>query len=343
MVAKYEKGTGPYPFPTKSFNPGTGKAAVMACGFAAAVCATQAKLAVKAFQAMGWTSSPAVDGQFSPQVQAGFLDRAVQQHLDAVIMVSVDVSTIKSSFDRAVKAGLLIGCSMCNSAPGAKAVTKTTAPDLYGKVFDTVVDWTLQGQLEGWQILARQGDNAKVVSFSDKAFTPPPQRRDGLTQLIAKECPKCPPVEAKEFATADIAKPGPPEFTALLSTKPSGTITDVVAHYDGLGTAMAKTAKARGRTDATVSGYDGSEDGITALSTGNPPYGASVAEPYTFAEWAAVDLIGRAHAKQPLWDGYTNLPSTLITKDNASQFLNPWHDPTPPGDWQGKFKALWGK
>jgi len=339
-VAEFEKAPTDWPKPTEPFDPGKGKGAAMACGFAAPVCAQQAKLAVEAFKAMGWSSPPAFDGEFSPQKQAGFLDRAVQQGLDGVVLVSVDVDTIKASFDRAVKAGLLIGCSMCTSADG-KPVTQETAPDLYGKVFDTVVDWDLQGQMMGWSILARSGEDAKVVSFSDKAFDPPPLRRDGLEKVIKENCDSC-TFEGREFATANISKPGPPEFNALLATKPQGTITDVVAHYDGLGIAMAKTAKQRGRTDITVSGYDGSEEGVTALATGDPPYGASVAEAYTYAQWAAVDLIGRAKAGVDLWEGYTELPSVLITAKNAKDYLNPWSDPTPEGDWQGEFKKLWG-
>ena len=38
--------------------------------------------AVEALKAMGWEAAPAFDGQFSPQVQGGFVDRAVQDKLD---------------------------------------------------------------------------------------------------------------------------------------------------------------------------------------------------------------------------------------------------------------------
>jgi hypothetical protein len=60
---------------TTTFDPGTGKAAVMGCGSAAAICTQQGAFAVDALHAMGWESGPPVDGQFSPQVEAGFIDR----------------------------------------------------------------------------------------------------------------------------------------------------------------------------------------------------------------------------------------------------------------------------
>ena len=337
-VAAFEAGPTKYAGPTQPFNPGKGTAAVMACGFAAPVCADQSKEAVTALKAMGWTVSPAFDGQFSPQVQAGFLDRAVQQKLDAVIMVSVDVTTIKPAVDRAIAAGLNILCTFCVSREYyGKKTTK-------GWVYDVTADFEKQGEMDAWKVLSQNGENAKVAVFTDKAFDPLPPRLAGFTKVFKTECPKC-PFQVRYFATGDIAKPGPPEFNALLATKPAGTLTNVVGHYDGMGMAMAKTLKQIGRTDIKVVAYDTTTDSINALVTGSPAaYTAAAAGPYSYAEWAAADVIGRLKAGKPLWPGRMSLQSTLIDATNAKQHLPPnTVDPTPSGDWRGVFKKLWGK
>ena len=334
-VAEFAAGPASYPGPTDAFDPGTGKAAVMACGFAAPVCAEQATFAVEALTAMGWDAGQPFDGEFSPLVQAGFIDRAVQDGLDGVVLVSVDVNTIKASVDRAIEAGLIITCTMCVSGP-----------DYAGKVLDVVVDWDIQGQMAAWAILAENGEESKVVSFSDAAFAPPPLRAAGLEKALMENCATC-TYELVQFATGSISKPGPPEFNSLMSQKAVGDITNVVAHYDGLGMAIAKTIVQAGREDISIGGYDGSPDAIAALLSDKPPYAFSVAEPYTYAEWAAADLMARTKAGLPLWADFDNLPSTLIVRANAQKYLDglpaPSTMPAPEGDWQGVFKQIWGK
>lgn len=337
-VEEFRRGPVRYAGPTEPFTPPKGRAAVMACGFAAPVCADQARLAVKALQAMGWTSAPAFDGQFSPQVQAGFLDRAVQQKLDGVILVSVDVSTIKQAVDRAVNAGLNILCTFCVSKEYRKP------KNAKGWVYDVTADFYAQGQMDAWAVLAEHGEDSKVVVFTDKAFDPLPLRLAGFKSVYQKYCPKC-PFELKYFATGNIAKPGPPEFNAVLATHPPGTLTSVIGHYDGMGMAMAKTLKQIGRTDFTIYAYDTTIDSVTALVNGDLQYSGAAAGPYTYAEWAAADILGRLKAGKKLWPGREALQSTFIDHTNAKNFLPPKTiDPTPQGNWQQSvFMKLWGK
>jgi ribose transport system substrate-binding protein len=335
-VAEFEAGPASYPGPTTAFNPGTGKAGVMACGFVAAVCAEQANFAVQALTAMGWDAGTAFDGAFSPQVYGGFVDRAVQDDLNGIVLISIDVSTIKASIDRAIAAKLPIMCVMC-----------TTGPDYLGKgVTDVTVDWKQQGVMAGWKVLSDNGDQAKVATFADAQFQSSVQRSEGLEATLKDNCPTC-TFQMVPFAAADAAKPGPPQLTSLLASNPEGTITNVVGHYDGVGIPMAKTVVQTGRNEIKVGGYDGQADALAALVSQDPPYDFTVAEPYTYAGWAAADLLGRTKAGVPLWADANLLPSTLITAKNAQKFLDgnppPSTQPAPSGDWQGQFKTFWGK
>ncbi|MBS1675906.1 MAG: sugar ABC transporter substrate-binding protein [Actinobacteria bacterium] len=330
-VAEYEKPPSDWPGPNKAFSPGEGSATVISCGFAAPVCATQAKDGVKAFEAMGWNVEGAKDGKLSAQTQAALVEEATQQKKTGILLVSVDLSSIKAAIDRAVESGVLIGCSMCVVSP---EFIET------GKVFNGEVNFETQGEISAWAVLAKFGPKATIVQTNDEEFNPPPLRVKGFEKVIEEHCPEC-ELETKPFLATEITKPGPPMFSALLASRPSG-LNAVVAHYDGAGIAMAKTVQQSGRTEPLVFGYDGEEEGVLALKTGNPPYGATTAEAYTYAEWALADQIARKAAGAPEWEGLEELPSQLITANNADEFLNPYHDPVPKGAWEKEyFEKYW--
>lgn len=329
MVAAFTAGPESYPGPTESFDPGTGSAAVLACGFAAEVCKINGDFGVAAFEAMGWDVAPTFDGEFSPQVQSGFIDRAVADGLDGVVLTSVDVNSIKESITRAADAGLFVACVMCASGP-----------DWEGKVYDITVDWEAQGDQVAWAIINGNGPEAKVVTFEDLAFPTTVGRADGLEASLSENCPDC-TFSRELFASADISLPGPPQITALLASRPAGDLTNLVLHYDGLGMAAAKTVFDSGREDVTVSGYDADSVAVEAVITGKPaPYAFTVAGPYNYEMWAAADLMARHKAGLPLWEDYGAMPSVLVDASNAELYRSA----TPgPDNFQDNFKQLWGK
>jgi ABC-type sugar transport system substrate-binding protein len=327
-VAEFESGTAEFPAPTEPFNPGKAKAMSIACGFQSPVCTRISQEAVTALKAMGWTPSAPQDGKFSPQTQAGLVEQAVQGGYKGIIMYGIDVNGIKAAVERAAAAGVAIACIVCSS--GA----------MRGKtVIDTTPSFEVQGEMMGWYLIARSGGKAKVVSFADKAFPQTGQRTTGVEKVISANCPDC-KFEAKQQSVGETAKPGPPTFTALLAQKPPGTITDVVALYDGIALPMATTLKSGGRSDLLIQSYDADKPVISALGDGSLPIGATVATAATYAAWAAADEVGRKIAGKPLWDA-TDLPSLLITKNNAAKYKGGEFF-QPQGDWQGAFKKLWG-
>ncbi|MGK5112477.1 sugar ABC transporter substrate-binding protein [Geodermatophilus sp. CPCC 205506] len=334
-VAEFEAGPETYPGPTEAFDPGTGRAEVIGCGFAAPVCAEQSGYAVDALQAMGWQTGPPVDGEFSPQVWSSFVDRAVQDDLDGIIIVSIDVGTIKASVDRALAAELPIVCVMCTPTEGYA-----------DEVLYVTTDWANQGEIAAWQVMADAGDQASVVTFFDRAFQSSVLRAQGLEQTLKEHCPGC-TYEAVDFPSSSNGKPGPPEYTAFLASHPEGTVTHAIGHFDGMALALSRTNVQSGRDDILVSGYDGSPEFVAALVSQNPPVHSTVAEAYTYASWSGADLLGRVAAGVPVWEGYDNLPNTLITESNAESFLggnpSPSTFPAPEGDWQSEFRKLWGK
>ena len=329
-VAQYENGPETYPGPTEPFKVVPGKAVVIQCGSGAPICKEGGDETVDALHAMGWEAPPAIDQQFSPQVGMGAIDRAITDGVDGIIIIGSDVNPLKAAVDRALAADIPVLCANCMSGP-----------EWAGKVYDVSPDYYEQGAYAAWRVIAEAGDHAKVHGFRDLAFLSATTRQKGLVETIEKECPDC-TIDMEDFSAPDIAKPGPPQFSALLAANPEGSLDYVVGHYDGFAVAAAKTEKNAGRTDIRIGGYDGYTNGLEELSSNNPPMDFIVAEAYNYNGWAAVDLLGRIKAGVPLWEGYENTGSTIIDSTNVQQYLDqePDHFPGPP-DYRTKMPELW--
>jgi ABC-type sugar transport system substrate-binding protein len=329
MVAQFRKGPATYPGPTEPFKVVPGKAVVIQCGSGAPICKEGGDEAVAALKAMGWDVGPAIDQNFSPQVGLAAVDRAVADKVDGIIIIGSDVNPLKAAVDRAVAAKIPVLCSICASG------------DMVGKVKDVTVDFHRQGEIAAWKVLSEAGADAKVHGYRDLGYLSATTRQIGLVDTIKKECPKC-SIKVDDFSAPEIAKPGPPQFSALLTANPPGKLDYVVGHYDGFAVAAAKTAKNAGRSDIKIGGYDGYTNGLEEIVNNSPIMDFIVAEPYNYAAWASADLLGRMKAGVPLWKDYDKIDSTLIDSSNVQKFLDqkPDHFPGPP-DYRAKMTALW--
>jgi ABC-type sugar transport system substrate-binding protein len=329
-VDAFRQGPETYPGPTEPFKVVPGKAVVIQCGSGAPICKEGGDETVAALEAMGWEAPPAIDQQFSPQVGSAAIDRAVTDNVDGIIIIGSDVNPLKEAVNRAADAGIPVLCAICASGPGWE-----------GKVWDVTVDFHRQGELAAWKVLSVAGDDAKIAGFRDLAFLSATTRQVGLVDTIEQECPDC-TIDMEDFSAPEIAKPGPPQFSALLASNPQGTLDYMVGHYDGFAVAAAKTEKNAGRTDIKIGGYDGYTNGLEEIANNNPPMDFIVAEPYNYAGWAAADLLGRMKAELPLWKDYDKLDSTLIDSTNVQKYLDqePDHFPGPP-DYRENLTKLW--
>ena len=132
--------------PTEAFDPGTGKVAVISCGNAGINCLQGSKDAQAAAKAMGWTPSPIFDGEFTPAKQAGYVQQAIQQKYDGIILVSIDANSIKAAVDAAAAAKIPIACVMCAN------------PAFEGNVHDVSTGGVAEGEAIGtWVASGRAG------------------------------------------------------------------------------------------------------------------------------------------------------------------------------------------
>lgn len=325
-VAEYSSAEQDFPMPTEAFDPGKHSAAVIAMGSAAAVVQENAQHAVDAFKSMDWTVSGPLDGEFSPPVTGGLIESAVEQGVDAIVMVSVNVEDASESVQKALDAGVAVSCVMCpENGDFADA----------GVMYATI-DFKAQGEILGWAMIDQSDGAGTILSSDDPGSRATVARADGVRKTVEENCPECTILDDLAIPSADGSKPGPPQWSAFLNANPSG-VSDVASMADVVGVPMAKTLMDVGRTDIRMYGYDADPEAIDMIRQGDTPYTGTVALPYHWADWAAVDLVARQVAGASTWDAST-LPMRLITADNVDDFT----EFAPAGDWQNEFKTLWG-
>jgi ABC-type sugar transport system substrate-binding protein len=328
-VEKFQQTSGvEWPQPTESFDPGTGKVAVISCGNAGINCLKGSEDAQAAAKAMGWEPSPIFDGEFTPAKQAGFVQQAVQENYDGIILVSIDANSIKAALDAAVAKKIPIACVMCVN------------PDWEGKVIDVSTGGVAEGEAIGSWVAANADPSKKIVGFDDKSFPIVAERRSNAIAKISEYCPDC-QVEEADFPTTDLSKAGQPTFTGTLNANPSGTLGIVMAPYDPAAIPMAKAAEQQGRTDFKMTGYDASPDYLAMIKEGTGGAAATTAVPFPYCSWGAMDQVARIKAGKEPWES-NRLPSALVTADNADDF-GEFGFFTPDFDFEAKFKELWGK
>lgn len=320
-AVKFEK-------PTESFDPGSGKLAVISCGNAGINCKQGSEDAVVAAKAMGWESSPVFDGQFDPSKQAGFVRQAVQEKYDGIVLVSIDVNSIKAAVDAAAKADIPVTCVECSN------------PGLEDIVTDVTTGGTKDGEAIGYWTAANSDGATKIIGYDDKSFPIVAKRVEAAKKTTEENCADC-SIEIQQIATTELSEPGPPTWTATLTANPTGTVDTVWAAYDPFAIPMAKTAEQQGRDDINLTGYDASPDFVEMIKQGGVAK-VTTAAPFEYMSWGAVDQVGRMATGNDIWPS-TELPVILVTQENAdipeleAGFFN------PPFDFQAEFKQLWGK
>lgn len=329
-VAKYTKLTGvEFPQPEEAFDPGTGKVAVISCGNAGINCLQGAKDVQAAAKAMGWTPSPIFDGEFTPAKQAGFVQQAIQEKYDAIVMVSMDAQSIKAAVDAAAAADIPMACVMCVNPAFADSVTDVSSGGIS------------EGKAIGaWIAANAEGGKANIVAYDDKSFPIVAARRKNMTEELGRLCPDC-KIENADFPTSDLSKAGAPTFTGMLSSHPSGQLDFVAAPYDPAAIPFAKAAQQQGRDDFKMTGYDASPDFVKLIADGSGVAAATTAAPFPYASWGAMDQVARKKAGKEAWVS-NELPVALVTPENASEVTEGFFAPSD-FDYEAMFKEQWGK
>lgn len=316
-----------YPEPPGAFDPGTHKVAIISCGQTGIGCQQMSEFAQDAAAAIGWEASSTLDGQFDPNRQAAYIQQVVQQGYDAIILASIDAKSVQAAIDAATEADIPIACIMCENEGMEEQVMDTTTGGYNG------------GMALSTFVTVAVGGEGAIVGFDDKSFPIVGSRMVGLADGLEEYCPDC-TFSTEDFPTTDLAKPGPPTWNGFLSANPPGKVKLVAGPYDFMSLPAAKTTQQAGREDPLITGFDAYSEFVKAISAQDPPTAAAtIAAPFEYASWAAMDNVARVVAGEEPWDA-SELPVAVVTKDNADEFGDGYLK--PPFDVADTFSELWG-
>jgi ABC-type sugar transport system substrate-binding protein len=318
------------PTPPDTIDPGKGKAGVITCAAIGEGCSAAAKQAREALLAMGWSVPPVSDGKFTPAVQSGLIEQYVRDKVDVIVMSAVDPSSVKAAIDKAAAAKIPVVCLAC-----------VTPPEFKDSVIDVGTGGEPEGKNLGYWAVAASGGKAKLLTLEDKGFPIVVKRVAATKAAIEETCPAC-DYSNEQISAADVGKPGPPWFTALLSSKPKGQLGYILTPYDAASLPVGMTAQQRGRTELVV-GSDGEGDKgvLEAISKDDTPLKMTSVAPFNYMGWAGADLGVRKKLGLPLWDA-TGLPAILVTKDNVADYIGNTYAPAV-ATFKPAFLKSWGK
>jgi ribose transport system substrate-binding protein len=314
--------------PTQSFKPGNHRVAIISAGQQTPAAAVIAAAQEAAAKAMGWTPSPIMDAALSTDNAGNFVRQAIAQGYQAIAFCCLDFHAFKGPIDEALAKGIALSCVSCVVA-GYENKIHAVNPD-FSHQGDVLADW----------LIASSNGKAKVVGMQDDAFPQVKQRMDEMASQLKANCPGC-TYEKVNFSSLDLAKPGPPSWSAVLAQHPTGSITAAVAPYDAAAPIFLKTANQQGRTEIQINSFDLADEFAQLMTPANPNVGADIASPLTIMGWASLDQLARQLAGVQTWDS-THFPIALINKDNVSQIKN--GDLIPSDfDYQAAFQKLWNQ
>lgn len=318
--------------PNAPFNPGVHKAVVIASGLSTPGASTLAPFMQDALHAMGWSAPATEDGKFDPTTQAGLIQQAANDGVDAILLVSITPSNVSSALSFAKSKGIAIACAQCGPL---------TDSGIDQGIIGVESDPQAIGKAQADYAISKIGGKGTIVVYNDKEFEVINAQATAALAEIKAKCPGC-KVISEQMKAGDEQAPGVPVFAAVLDAHPTGTINYVIAPYDNAAAAFAKLAQQKGRNEIGFVSNAALPVIFDLIKAKNPAGAqASVTQPLPYQGWAAVDEVARVVNKKPTWDAQ-KLPVGLVTQENAADFGNsPYTQPT--FDMQSYFKQQWGK
>ena len=300
----------------------TGKTiGVIPCATFVEGCAREERGVVEAAKAAGWKTI-VLDGKVDPQVQQKAMNSLIARKVDAIVLNSINASSVGEAMANAKKANIPVIVSFAQD------------PRPFGGLEDVRIDDTQAGKVAAAYIVTHGGGN--VLAVYDNSAEEVVQRyaglKAGLSQFGGAKL-----IGSEKISGSQI---GPPEATLMssyLQRYPKGKINWVFCGYDFMCTPLIQEIDRSGRDEIKAIGYDGNlrEPRLHPQGT---VQAAAVGYPLKWAGWGVVDELNRYFNKQQLWPGTKYFNFRLLTSSNLRQAGASYQGDI---DFRTKFKQLW--
>lgn len=289
------------------------------------------KFAVDQFSAaaksIGWTTTM-IDPAGDPAKMAEAVNQAVSQGADGIFSVAIDSANLEAPLKAANEAGLETVCFSCVDDPGLLLAT-LPSEDQHRR----------DGYVLAAQAFLDSGEDLKVVLLRDSEFGNTVRREQGVLDFI-KDCQdagaSCELVAEQNFLVSDISTSLPQQVAALVRNKPDWNA--LIAPYDATLLFVLPELRNNGlvQDGQRAYGFDPLDQNISWIRDEDVE-AASLASPYDWIAYAAIDQLNRAFAgEEPVDQGVRD---KLVVPSNA-----PGEGETYVGDGDpaSVYKKLWG-
>lgn len=281
----------------------------------------------EAAEAVGW-STTMIDPAGDPAKMAAAVNQAVSRGADGIFTVAIDSATLEAPLKAANAAGLHTVCFSCVDEPGLLLGTLPTED---------------QHHQDGYVLAARAfldaGENLKVVLLRDSEFGNTVRREQGVLAFI-EDCQaagaSCQLVAEQNFLVSNISTGLPQQIAALVRNKPDWNA--LIAPYDASLLYVLPELRNNGlvKDGQRAYGFDPLDQNISWIRDGDVE-AATLASPYDWIAYAAIDQLNRAFAGvDPVDQG---IKDKLVVADNAPAEGETY---VGDGDPAAAYKKLWG-
>ena len=285
---------------------------------------------------LGWNPKIS-DGQGKPDVQLNALNTAVDEKVDAVILIFVDTTRVQSALQRAIDANIPV-------------VTLGSLKNTPESVPDVSFDWIRSGEaLAQYMVWKSEGDlNLLQMKNTDLYITVNGQYKGSQEYLEqAENCPGC-NIVTKEWSLASFEDPTTGPAAQAVATLQADTSLNWVSCFDSCLFRVSNALDRAGLADkVSGAGFDCNPENIAIIREGGSQK-VCFADPREWLAFAAVDNINRMTNGEEPFDYTKSIPVGLFDKDVLESLPSDKSIELEQAGWQGnydfrtKFEELWG-
>ncbi len=297
------------------------------CSAAAQGCKFAVDQFAAAAESVGW-STTMIDPAGDPAKMADAVNQAVSQGADGIFTVAIDSANLEAPLEAAKAAGVETVCFSCVDDPGLLLAT-LPAED--------------QHQRDGYVLAAQafldSGEDLKVVLLRDSEFGNTVRREQGVLDFI-EDCQdagaSCELVAEQNFLVGNISTSLPQQVAGLVRNKPDWNA--LIAPYDASLLFVLPELRNNGlvQDEQRAYGFDPLDQNISWIRDEDVE-AATLASPYDWIAYAAIDQLNRAFAgEEPVDQGVVD---KLVVPSNAPDEGDTY---VGDGDPAEVYKTLWG-
>jgi ribose transport system substrate-binding protein len=285
---------------------------------------------------LGWVPKIS-DGQGKPEVQLNALNTAVDEKVDAVILIFVDTTRVQSALQRALAAGV-------------KVVTLGSLKNTPDTVPDVSFDWVRAGESVAQYAVWKSGGDLGMLQMrnADLYIVVNGQYKGSQDYLDTPEnCPGC-DVVTQDWSLATFEDPTIGPAAQAVATRLANPQLNWVSCFDSCLFRVSNGLNRAGFTDSVSgAGFDCNPENLDIIRAGGVQK-VCFADPREWLAYAAIDNVNRMTNGLPAFDFTESIPVALFDKDSLSQLPPDRSAELETKGWQGnfdfraKFEQLWG-